>query len=240
MSDINEYNVLGGFIGLDEFILLEIASDLIDLEDIQQLVCLNKKTFKLKDHIRFHKAIENKINIPISITVPEGDYIKKEDEFTYISTKDEFKTFPIDKQISHGIYRCEFKNNNNVNVFGVMKSGLVIPFGRGCGVQPYCKDNAYYNNQRKYITQNGKEIGVKQESKHGDTVAIEVNMTHPRTATFFVNGKQLPVFVSNLPESVQFFFFLYSKDESVTILSLKRLEAPTATNIPDAKEMKWE
>ncbi|KAA6392639.1 MAG: hypothetical protein EZS28_011832 [Streblomastix strix] len=219
MSDINEYNVQGGFIGLDEFILLEIASDLIDLEDIQQLVCLNKKTFKLKDHIRFHKAIENKINIPISITVPEGDYIKKEDEFTYISTKDEFKTFPIDKQISHGIYRCEFKNNNNVSAFGVMKSGLVIPFGRGCG--------------------NGKQIGVRQESKHGYTVAIEINMTPPRTASFFVNGKQLPVFVSNLPESVQFFFFLYFKDESVTILSLKRIEAPTATNIPNAKEMKW-
>ncbi|KAA6358146.1 MAG: hypothetical protein EZS28_046328 [Streblomastix strix] len=121
-----------------------------------------------------------------------------------------------------------------------MKSGLVIPFGKGCGCEPYCKDNTYYNNQIKYITQNKKEIRVNQEQNRGDIVAIEVNMTPPRIATYFVNGKQLPVFVSNLPESVQFFFYLYFKGESVTVLSLKRLEAPTATNNPDAQELKWE
>ncbi|KAA6324239.1 MAG: hypothetical protein EZS28_054214, partial [Streblomastix strix] len=136
MSELKEYNVEGGLIGLGEFILLEIASESIDLEDVQQIVCLNKKTFQLKDHIRFHKSIDNKINIPISITVPSGSYKKKEDEFVFTSTGDEYKTFPIDLQISRGIYRCEFKNNKNLCAFGVMKSGLVIPFGKGCGVQP--------------------------------------------------------------------------------------------------------
>ncbi|KAA6389916.1 MAG: hypothetical protein EZS28_014557 [Streblomastix strix] len=41
MSDLNEYNVEKGLVGLGEFILLEISSESIDLEDVQQLVYLN-------------------------------------------------------------------------------------------------------------------------------------------------------------------------------------------------------
>ncbi|KAA6354716.1 MAG: hypothetical protein EZS28_049757, partial [Streblomastix strix] len=212
MSELKEYNVEGSLIGLGEFILLEIASESIDLDDVQQLVY-----------------------IPISITVPSGSYSKKKDEFTYTSTNFEYKTFPIDQIITKGVYKCEFKNNKNACAFGVMKSGLVIPFGFGCGTPQYCKDTAYQYKDGM-IKQNGKETKGNQTLKLIDTFAIEVNMSPPRTATFFIDGKQQPVFVSNLPESVQIFFYLSIKDDSITVLSLKRLESPTATNIADAKE----
>ncbi|KAA6402280.1 MAG: hypothetical protein EZS28_002192 [Streblomastix strix] len=241
MSDLIEYNVEGGILGLGEFILLEIAFYLIDLEDVQQVVSLCKKTFKLKDHVRFHKSIDNKINIPISITIPtyySEQYTKKENEFTYTSKNFGCKTFPIDQIITNGLYRCEFKVNKAGSSFGVMKSGLIIPFGKGCGWEPQAKDTAY-QNQEGYLYQNRSNIGGNQELKDGDIVAIEVNMAPPRTATLFTNGKQQPVFVNNIPESVQFFFTLSDNNYSTTVLSLKRLEASTSANITGAKEVKW-
>ncbi|KAA6402278.1 MAG: hypothetical protein EZS28_002190 [Streblomastix strix] len=173
-------------------------------------------------------------DIPISITIPieySKQYTKKEGEFTYTSKNGECKTFPIDQIITNGLYRCEFKVNKAGSSFGIMKSGLIIPFGKGCGWGPYGKDNACYSQK--------SNIGGNQELKDGDIVAIEVIMTAPRTATFFINGKQQPVYISNIPESVQFFFTLSQNNTSTTVLSLKRLEASTSTNIAGATKVIW-
>jgi hypothetical protein len=54
-----EYNVIGGFIELGEYIHLEILNEMDDLPDVQQLIGVNKKTFQLKYHPRFREVIEN-------------------------------------------------------------------------------------------------------------------------------------------------------------------------------------
>lgn len=48
--------------------------------------------------------------IPIQITVESGSYIIQ-DNFTYISTSKEDKTFPIDTVIELGIYRIQIELN---------------------------------------------------------------------------------------------------------------------------------
>ncbi|KAA6396469.1 MAG: hypothetical protein EZS28_008006 [Streblomastix strix] len=64
--------------------------------------------------------------------------------------------------------------------------------------------------------------------------------TTPRTAHLFINNVQQPVYISGLPEFVQYYFQLYTQIQSATVLSLKCLSAPTVTDIKDAKQVKWD
>ncbi|KAA6355265.1 MAG: hypothetical protein EZS28_049208, partial [Streblomastix strix] len=90
--------------------------------------------------------------IPISITCPSGSYSKKESEFTYTSTQNEYKTFPINPAVQKGIYRCEFKANKVSNNlwFGIMKYGLAIPFGQHAHSSPYCKDSMFFHQNSNF------------------------------------------------------------------------------------------
>ncbi|KAA6387185.1 MAG: hypothetical protein EZS28_017285, partial [Streblomastix strix] len=121
--------------------------------------------------------------IPISITVPSGSYTKKEGEFTYTSTKDEWKTFPISPDVSKGVYRCEMKINKEEGAsVGVMNQGLEVPFGKWPGFEPYCKDCKVFYKSGK-VGQQSEYTDGNQQMKDGDLVSIEVNMdATPRTA----------------------------------------------------------
>ncbi|KAA6396645.1 MAG: hypothetical protein EZS28_007829 [Streblomastix strix] len=178
--------------------------------------------------------------IPVSITDLFGTYTKKKGEFTYTSTYQEYKTFPISPDVSKGVCRCEMKINKvGDNHVGIMKSGLNVPFGKSPGHEHYCKDCKVFYKSGK-VGQNSQYTDGNQQMKDGDLVSIEVNMdASPRTAHLFINGQQQPVFVSGVPESVQFWYFLNFKGDSLTVLSLKKLTAPSITKIPNESEVKW-
>ncbi|KAA6388292.1 MAG: hypothetical protein EZS28_016181 [Streblomastix strix] len=159
-------------------------------------------------------------SIPFTIQVPSPESTKVEG-YTYTSTQCNYQTFPISPTV------------------GVMKSGLVVPIYNYPGIEPYAKDCAAFNC-RGIVEQNEEEESGNKKLKEGDIITIEVNLLEtPRTAHLFINGQQQPVFVSGLPESIQFWFFLNYGGGSVTVLSLKKLNVPTVTKIPDEKEMKW-
>ncbi|KAA6374744.1 MAG: hypothetical protein EZS28_029728 [Streblomastix strix] len=147
------------------------------------------------------------------------------------------RIMPIQQQ---GVYKYEIKINKiQWFIFGVKKSGLVIPNEEYPGRLSYAKDSMifHYNG---CVCQNGNYTPENQQMKTDDTVAIEVNMnSNPRTAILFINNKQQPVFVSGLPESVQFYFTIFRKYDSVTAISLKQLTSHTPTTIQGAKEVKW-
>ncbi|KAA6384321.1 MAG: hypothetical protein EZS28_020153 [Streblomastix strix] len=190
---------------------------------------------------QIEEAKPKSCDVAISINVPTGSYTKKDGEYTYTSTSGEYKTFPINPIITQGIYKCEFKANQLGNIyFGVMKTGLIVPFGKNSSTQPYTKDNIMtYRNGNVYW--NGKGTAGNKNIQTGDIVAIEVNMNVvPRTAHFFTNNVQQPVYISGLPESVQFYFSFNSSVDSISVLSLKYLASSTVTNIPGSKEAKWE
>ncbi|KAA6359584.1 MAG: hypothetical protein EZS28_044889, partial [Streblomastix strix] len=90
------------------------------------------------------------------------------------------------------------------------------------------------------VVQESSYTDGNKKMKDGDLVLVEVNMdATPRTAHLFINGQQQPVFVSGLPESVQFWFFLNYAGGSVTVLSLKKLTASSVAQIPNENEVKW-
>ncbi|KAA6382524.1 MAG: hypothetical protein EZS28_021949 [Streblomastix strix] len=181
--------------------------------------------------------------IPISITVPSGTYTTKEGEFNYTSTKDyENKIFPIDQQIRNGICRCEFKINKLISYqyFGVMKSGPSVPFNGHPQSSPHCKNCMIFRTGGE-VKQNEKETKGNQPMKSGDIIGLEVNMDIvPRTVRLFINGVLQPVYMSGITDSIQFYFHFWDKQNSVTVLSLKRLSSPTDATVIGAKEMKWE
>ncbi|KAA6372445.1 MAG: hypothetical protein EZS28_032029 [Streblomastix strix] len=180
--------------------------------------------------------------IPISISVPSGGYTNKEGEFTYTSTGSGYKTFPIDQQIKNGKYRCEFKINKleSYQYFGVMKSGPSVPFNGHPQISPHCKNCMFFRTGGE-IWQNEKETKGNQRIKPGDIISLEVNMDIvPRTVRLFINGVLQPVYMSGIPDQIQFYFYLLYEENSVSVLSLKRLSSPTDATVIGAKEVKWE
>ncbi|KAA6387753.1 MAG: hypothetical protein EZS28_016724 [Streblomastix strix] len=122
-----------------------------------------------------------------------------------------------------------------------MKSGPSVPFNG------HPNENPHYNNCMIFryggeVIQNEKEIKGNQPMKLGDIISLEVNMDIvTRTVRLFINGVLQPVYMSGIPDSIQFYFHFYWKNgDSVTVLSLKRLSSPTDATVIGAKEVKWE
>ncbi|KAA6400315.1 MAG: hypothetical protein EZS28_004161 [Streblomastix strix] len=173
------------------------------------------------------------------ITVPDGSYTK-DGELTFTLTAQEYKTFPVSPVVTQGIYKCELKVNKLGNFnFGVMKSGLVIPFGMNGNQYPYFKDCMFFHSNGS-LYQNHKTPAGNQQIKEGDVAAIEVNLAEPKTAHLFINDVQQPVYMSGIPDKVQFFFNINFPGESVTVLSLRKLNVPNAKNISGEIEIKWQ
>ncbi|KAA6380355.1 MAG: hypothetical protein EZS28_024118, partial [Streblomastix strix] len=219
----------------------------IDKESQKQLEEQKRQNEELKKQIsdlklQLEEAKPEVGDVAISIDVPSGSYTKKDGEYTYTSTSVQYKVFPIKPVITQGITKCEFKGNFSTGSdwVGVMKSGLVVPFGSHANTQPYAKDCMLFCYGGMY--QNSKPTMAGNKSiKADDLVAIEVNMnTRPRTAHLFINNVQQPGYISGLPEKVQYYFQLYSSGFPATVQSLKRLSAPTVKNVSGGKEVKWE
>ncbi|KAA6402844.1 MAG: hypothetical protein EZS28_001631 [Streblomastix strix] len=219
-----------------------ISLDPAKLEEAARLEIIREQTASKPKLDSFQQASIKLIadSIPFQINVPAGDYIKKDGEFTYTSTDFNAKTFPISPAITKGIYRFETKINKRGDVgVGVMKSGLNIPFGDWPGGKPQNQDCMifYFNG---YVYQCG--IGSQGNARFLDNsnVTIELNMdSRPRTAHLFLRGILQKLYISDLPESVQLYFYINFKDDSISALSLKQLAAPTTVKVSGAKEVKW-
>ncbi|KAA6383288.1 MAG: hypothetical protein EZS28_021184 [Streblomastix strix] len=58
MDCVSEYNVVEGMLGLGEYILLEILSEMKLPQDVQQFLLVCRKIHKLQEHPRFQKIIQ--------------------------------------------------------------------------------------------------------------------------------------------------------------------------------------
>ncbi|KAA6360465.1 MAG: hypothetical protein EZS28_044008 [Streblomastix strix] len=186
-------------------------------------------------------TLEAKEGIPIQIVVPYGQYTKNDKDFTYTAKMATNMIFPVSPAVTNNVYRCKFKINKikGNQCFGFMRNGLTIPFNSGPNVSPFQGDNAFFYEDGSAFW-NGVPTTGNKRMKDKDVIEIEVNLkAQPRTAHLFINEKQQPIFISNIPEEVQFFFFVANKNDSVTVISLKTMNEPTITNISGAKELRW-
>ncbi|KAA6383524.1 MAG: hypothetical protein EZS28_020952 [Streblomastix strix] len=59
MDQASEYNVVGSLLGLEEYIFLEILSEMTHFGDVRQFLAICKKIFELLNHPRFVKIIQS-------------------------------------------------------------------------------------------------------------------------------------------------------------------------------------
>ncbi|KAA6371888.1 MAG: hypothetical protein EZS28_032585 [Streblomastix strix] len=174
-------------------------------QDIQQILVLCKKIYKLKDHPRFLQIIQSIIQItPIFIIKESRQGIAEGNQFIH-SDKNESCTIAIDPIISEGIVKIEIVLENNggyVRSMGIAEASCSFVAGK----RPWDDGNRemtirYYNDRQL----NHKTGGPKnQEYADGQKVGIKVDMTTvPRKVTFFVDDVEQPNYVIGIPSEIR-------------------------------------
>ncbi|KAA6393985.1 MAG: hypothetical protein EZS28_010485 [Streblomastix strix] len=124
MSVPSEYNVICGFLGLGQDILLEVIHQISELCDLQQFLIINTKTFKLKDHMHFQQIIKSIINIDYFHQVPCLDDVSVNgDIFTNISNVN-VSSILFDPIIDKGIVMIEILNLKKIRAIGIADKSL--------------------------------------------------------------------------------------------------------------------
>ncbi|KAA6393003.1 MAG: putative Serine/threonine-protein kinase GRIK1 [Streblomastix strix] len=86
---------------------------------------------------------------------------------------------------------------------------------------------------------NNTEYAGNAKIKDGQTVALEVNMNTPRTLTFFINGQQQPITISNIPPSIKFWINLCDPNQSFTLTRFERFQSSSSTSLLNSKVLQW-
>ncbi|KAA6366849.1 MAG: hypothetical protein EZS28_037624, partial [Streblomastix strix] len=97
-----------------------------------------------------------------------------------------------------------------------------------------------YKNNGCVTHMNNKEIAGNAKIEDGQTIALEVNMsTNPRTLTFFINGQQQPISISNIPSSIKFWINLRAQKQSFTLTRFERIQTSSTTSLLNSKVLQW-
>ncbi|KAA6401215.1 MAG: hypothetical protein EZS28_003259 [Streblomastix strix] len=214
MSVPSEYNVIGGFLGLGQDILLEVIRQISELRDLQQFLIINTKTFRLKDHMHFQQIIKSIINIDYIHQVPCLDDVSvNEDIFTNISNVN-VSSILFEPIIDKGIVMVEILNLKKIRAIGIADNGWIY------NINDYVKGNSQFDS--------------------GDHVKMELNMENdPHSLTFFVNDVEQPHYVVGIPPEVRIWIFLENIGESFKILKFQKLLNPVAQHGPGTQMWEW-
>ncbi|KAA6372443.1 MAG: hypothetical protein EZS28_032030 [Streblomastix strix] len=121
MTVPEEYNVIRGFIGLGENILLEILGEIVSVEDMQNIIGTCKATFKLQVHSRF-QSIRKNLKVPI-IRPPLRDYVIQDVDIVDDVYTNKYYVFAttilLDPAINSGIVSLELLNIKKLGAVGI-------------------------------------------------------------------------------------------------------------------------
>ncbi|KAA6369237.1 MAG: hypothetical protein EZS28_035235 [Streblomastix strix] len=135
----------------------------------------------------------------------EEDIINFDDAFTHTGDNDFLSTILFKPAITSGIVRFEVINIKQLESVGIADETVSydrddFPLLKGFEhVVEFVAEGSVYNST---------DYGIQGNSayKENDRVALELNMdSDPRTLTFFVNNKEQPNYIFNVPEEVKFF-----------------------------------
>ncbi|KAA6395413.1 MAG: hypothetical protein EZS28_009061 [Streblomastix strix] len=227
MDNLSDYNVDGSLLGLGEFILLEILSEMAIPQDVQQFLIVCRKIHKLQEHPRFEKIIYSIVEIIPIFIIMEGSQGSSEKNKFFHSDEYEPCTIAIDPIISEGIVRIEVL----VLLIHLVLLLLVVDLDDQKTVRYYQNgDIAHINNGT-----NGN-----QKYADGQRVAVEVDMTSvPRRAAFFVDDVEQPNFVIGIPEAIRFWVYTFDKSSSFTVTKFERLIKSTSQGVYGSKALEW-
>ncbi|KAA6389110.1 MAG: hypothetical protein EZS28_015367 [Streblomastix strix] len=139
------------------------------------------------------------------------------DTFTHTNNNENYSTILFDPVISNGVARIEFLNINELSKF---KS---VEYWKG--------GNLKYE---------GENIAGNASLSKNTRVALELDMDSiPRSLNFFIDDKQQPNYIVNIPNSVRFFAYFYQQQSEFKVLKFERLSAPTSKRIEGCRALEW-
>ncbi|KAA6368456.1 MAG: hypothetical protein EZS28_036017, partial [Streblomastix strix] len=151
----------------------------------------------------------------------------------------------LNKVIKDGIHRVEvrFEKCNGLfdymnGVVGILKANYQIPYPCAPGLNQYNKNMLNYDGRIGGVFFKGTETPGNVQFSDGQLIAMELN-ADKGTLHFFVDGIQQPVFVKGINEAVKFYFWIYYKDSSFKIETVKKLSVPTTKTLPNEKAVQW-
>ncbi|KAA6365963.1 MAG: hypothetical protein EZS28_038510 [Streblomastix strix] len=202
MTVPQEYNVDGGLLDLGQDIYLDLLTEIDELSDVQQFIGVNKKTFPLQNHPRFHKSIENalyELDNPdqtckgVRLELVNGLLRKA------VALQDNKPcSVSLNKVLRDTIHKIEVRFDKCNSLFGYM-NGVVGILKANYQIPYPCAPGGY---PRVFFKGNGTLGNV--QFKEGQLIAMELN-ADVGTLHFFVDGIQQPVFVSGINEATKFY-----------------------------------
>ncbi|KAA6393989.1 MAG: hypothetical protein EZS28_010489 [Streblomastix strix] len=238
MSVPSEYNVICGFLGLGQDILLEVIRQISELRDLQQFLIINTKTFRLKDHMHFQQIIKSIINIDYFLQVPCLDDVSVNgDIFTNISNVN-VSSILFDPIIDKGIVMIEILDLKKIRAIGIADKSVYYKRNewiqaRGFDIIIQCWNDGWIYNINDYVKGNS-------QFDTGDHVKMELNMEHdPHSLTFFVNDIEQPHYVVGIPSEVRIWIFLQHLGESFKILKFQKILNPVAQHGSGTQMWQW-
>ncbi|KAA6390740.1 MAG: hypothetical protein EZS28_013732 [Streblomastix strix] len=156
----------------------------------------------------------------------------------------EYRCISLNKSISEGIHRVEvrFEKCNYDGLIqgavGIMKADNKIPFPCYPGRNTQNIIMLYYNGNDGDVYYQQTRALNNAQFKDGQLIAMELN-ADVGTLHFFVDGIQQPVFVSEIFQAVKFWFYIYNKESSFSVVSVKKLTVPTAKTLSKERALQW-
>lgn len=238
MSKIDEFNVENGLTGMKRDVIIKLIAIIRKLEKIKTIIGMSENHYKWRFHnffVESRKAsmvryIENKL----------GGFTLKASQIDFlIFEKNVYRTICVDVLMNFGIWKMAFCLYNNTSAssfrFGVVHKDncettqskrIGSDFNRGVACLVFAHKVAMANNDGKII-----ELDRFQHKSLADDVpvvaSVEADM-EKRTLYFFINNKQLYVYITDIPSLVHFAVSSGNGRESLQQMRVQRLCRTTA------------
>ncbi|KAA6391069.1 MAG: hypothetical protein EZS28_013403 [Streblomastix strix] len=211
-----EFNVIGGLLGLGEYILLDVLSEIRLVSNAVQF-----------------------LDYPISIINKEPDCIEliDIDGVQKKIQKNKYYTCTISlvQVLNNGIWTMEalFQNTKGYGVaIGIVRDSYDIP-ARACYCyQPHTDHIAAFSGRNSPYPVWYKDKGTYGNAGFDDNQILRLEFdSFKGTLILFIDNVQQPVYFSGIKEKVRFIIYMNQDGTSCTFMSLKQLIAPTSKQI---------
>ncbi|KAA6387216.1 MAG: putative G2-specific protein kinase nim-1, partial [Streblomastix strix] len=159
------------------------------------------------------------------------------DTFTHTNNNKNDATILFDPVITSGVTRIEFLNVNDLEGVGIANES--VHYDRDVVPLQYDFKAVLFRNDGKLRYQ-GENIDGNSSFNENNRVALELDMDSiPHKLSFFVDDKQQPNYVVNIPNSVKFYAYFYKQSSQFKFLKFEKLSAPISKRIEGCRALEW-
>ncbi|KAA6387706.1 MAG: putative STE family protein kinase [Streblomastix strix] len=161
------------------------------------------------------------------------------DTYTHTEANSNRCTILFDPIISSGITHVEVFRVKNLQRIGITREP--VRFSRNEEPDPRGLDKMVIFSCGGWIQHIGADW-IKGNSVFidGQRLGMEINMeSNPRSLTFFIDDKEQPSFIINIPNAVRIWCYLYEKGASFKITKFEFLSTPTASHGKGSRALEW-